>query len=938
MTEFFYSFGSYEFYPGKALLLRDGGRVRLGSRALAILTRLLERTGEVVSANELIDEVWPGISVEESNLRVQIATLRRAIGDVRSTDPMIVNEAGRGYKFCAASVNRRLVRSTGVTTVGTPTPLQPPLLINDLIGREAVVRSVVGHLSSCRLVTLTGPGGIGKSSLALAAIARFGKEADRAVCFVDLTTLAEPSRVKTALAASLKLPVADDPLTALIDHLHEREMLLVLDNCEHVIVAVATLVETLLTRCPKISVLATSRESLRSSGEMLVKVPPLAVPPAGSDMSAAEAIEFPAVALFVERVAKVEERFQLTDANAAAVTSICRQLDGLPLALELAAASVGNLGLGVLLSGLDHRLSLLTHGSRTQRRHETLRAMMDWSCDLLSDQQRQALAVLSVFRARFSLDAAVSVLGRARLGKADSVDAVQHLTAKSLLVGEATGDVFTYRMLATTRAYAADLLAASPLHAGAFAGHAAYLVRYLERARLEWNAYSPTGWWEKHGWLMDDVRAALDWAFSPDGNERVGVELTVTSGPLWLGQSLLGEFRPHVRRALDSLVRTNLAGSREELQLQMWFGQLLFAAEGHSSEEISVFARVLELARRLGDLPSQITALWALVRAQCVTGDHQAAFATTARMVELTADSDDAENRLLALRMHAIAYRFKGDFNEARRIGEQIIAANLSSDTPIGHIYRYDGTTTAAANLACVLWIQGYADRSLTMIQDIVQVAIERRSSLAYILCGVACPLALWCGDEDLARYFIELLAQHAKQNAFSYMGERSAHYAVLLEAHAGLRPPPTAETLPGFRKLEVADREMLTTIAPTLIDESTISRAHIGEVSWSTSEMLRAQGERLLSVDEDRHGETAESLFQRAIHIARQQGAFAWELRAATSMARLKRGQGATTSGVAILDPVLARVVEGRDTRDVKAAFALRADLAQDQGARERR
>ncbi len=933
-----YKFGDYEFNPASGLLMRKGSRVRLGSRALAILTILLERAGEVVSANELIDRVWPGIFVEESNLRVQIATLRRSIGDVRPDAPMIINEAGRGYRFSAELVSRSQFGSARATADGAPTPLQPPLPINDLIGREEVTESVVGLLASHRLVTLTGAGGIGKTSLALAAITRVRQQADIAVCFVDLTALTDWSRAEGALAASLKLPIADDPLTSLIDHLQEREMLIVLDNCEHVIFSVATLVETILTRCPRISILTTSREALRCSGEVLLKVPPLTVPPAGAAMTRAQANQFPAVRLFVERAARVDGSFQMVDANAEAITTICRQLDGLPLALELAAASVGNLGLGGLLSGLDERLSLLTHGSRTVRRHETLRAMMDWSCDLLSDEQRLALAVLSVFRARFSLDAAVSVLGRAKLGKAESVEAVQHLTAKSLLVAELTGEMFTYRLLATTRAYAADLLAASTRQAEVFEGHAAYLIDYLVRARLEWHAYSPTGWWEKHGHLMDDVRAALEWAFSPEGNERMGVELTVASGPLWLGQSLLGEYRLHVRRALDSLARDDMVGGREELELQMWLGQLLFAAEGHSSNEIAVFGRVLELAQGLADLPSQVTALWALVRAQCVTGDHRAAFATTAHMVELTEDIGDEENRLLALRMHAIAYRFKGDFDEARRIGERIIAANLSSDTPIGHIYRYDGTTTAAANLACVLWIQGYADRALTMIQDIVRVAIERRNSLAYVLWGIACPLALWCGDDDLARYFIELLAQHARQNAFTYMSERSAHYAILLEARAGLRPPPTAATLPAFDKLAAADREMLTTIAPTLIEGSTIARAHLGEISWSTAEMLRAQGEQLLSVDQGLHGETAENLFQRAIHISRQQGAFAWELRAATSMARLRQNQGATASGVAMLDSVLPRVVEGHETRDIKAAFALRADLAQALGSRERR
>ncbi|MDR3460767.1 MAG: winged helix-turn-helix domain-containing protein [Beijerinckiaceae bacterium] len=925
-----FSFGPYELYPDRALLLHDGERVALGSRALSILSLLVERAGELVSTSEIIDRVWPGIFVEESNLRVQMASLRKAIDDVRAATPLIVNEPGRGYRFCAAVVTSAQGHGPTAPPVTAPKPLQPPLLINPLIGREEAIKSIIGHISARRLITLTGPGGIGKTSLALAVLATLKREGKTPICFIDLTTLRDPSRVASALAVSLQLPVANEPLTPLLDFLHDREMLIVFDNCEHVIVGAASVVEALLMRCAAISILTTSREALRSPGEVLYKVEPLTVPPPGSGLSRSQAIAFPAVQLFSERAASVDGNFRLTDGNAGSVAHICQQLDGLPLALELAAGSIGSLGLDALVAGLDNRLSLLTQGSRTVRRHETLRAMMDWSFDLLSDQQRLVLACLSVFRAAFSLDAAVNVLETASLSKPEIIQAIQHLSGKSLLVAEHSQNMFTYRMLVTTRNYAAEILSASDHQSSVLKRHAAYVLKCLAEARIEWKTQSFADWWTKHSRLMDDVRAALDWAFSPEGGERIGVELTIASGPLWLGRSLLGEYFGHVRQALGGLARYDAIGSREELLLQISLGHLLFAAEGASSSEIAVFQRVIELARKLADLPSQITALWALAGAQGVTGDHRAAFATTEQMIALTADIDDEESSLIATRMHALSHRLKGDFTEARRLGESLIAADVSPDTSIGHIYRYDRTTAARANLACVLWIQGYADRALIMIKETVDAALERRNphSLAYILSSVACPLAFWCGDNDLAAYFIELLMQHSKANAFTYMSERAAHYAMICEAGAGLGRPLTADTLRGFRKLAVFDREVLITIVPSLIDEATATRAQTAETSWSTAEMLRAGGEKLLAFDRDQHAGTAEGLFQRAIDVARQQEAFAWELRAATSLARLKLDQGTSSGGLDLLNTTLDRLVEGSETADVRIARALQSQL----------
>ena len=424
MIEEILRFATFELRPKQAALLDGGRRVPLGSRALAILTLLARRAGEVVSTKEITNHAWPNTFVEDSNIRVQIAGLRRALRDGTEGPRFIINEPGRGYRFAATVVStlRQAPHSRLTAIRWRDLPTASPL-----VGREEAITDVVERLGRERMLTLVGPGGIGKTSVAISSIARLVDRGHTEICFVDLSTVTDQDRVAAAVAAALHLPLSGEPIPAILTALEGRSALIVLDNCEHVILAAAGFSEIILHACIGVSILATSREVLRCKGEAVYRLPSLKFPPAEVEFAMDDIVAFPAVELFAERVATSMNPFPVTVENAGSVARICRQLDGSPLALELAAACAGTLGLDVLASELGNRLDLLTHGQRTIARHETLRAMLDWSHDLLSARDHTVFASLSVFRVAFTLEGAVAVAEMDGIVRADILLAIHQL-------------------------------------------------------------------------------------------------------------------------------------------------------------------------------------------------------------------------------------------------------------------------------------------------------------------------------------------------------------------------------------------------------------------------------------------------------------------------------------------------------------------------------
>lgn len=450
-------FGPFRLFPQQRLLLRTDKPLRLGSRTREILFALVERAGEIVMKSELIARVWPNTIVGEGTLRVHVNALRNALGCGKSGVRYVENVTGRGYLFIAPVTRREepRARQPGLT-----------LPLTRMIGREPILAALTtrlaqAHSSHRRFLTVVGPGGSGKSTVAanLADSVR-GSYPDGAR-LIDLAAAPNTSPL-AAVVASLGCGASTrEEVTPLINLLRKKQMLLVLDNCERVVDDAAALAETLLACAPGLHILATSREPLRTRSERLLQLPPLGLPAAATPLTATRALESPAVQLFVERAMDSQDGFELTDATAPVVVDICRKVDGLPLAIELAAALVGLFGIREVASRIDDPLGLLTKGCRTAPpRHQTLRATLDWSYTSLSESERIALRRLAIFDRSFDLNSAVMEIAGDTIMPADVADIIANLTAKSLLVRDEAAGRDLYRLLTTTRAYALEKLMA----------------------------------------------------------------------------------------------------------------------------------------------------------------------------------------------------------------------------------------------------------------------------------------------------------------------------------------------------------------------------------------------------------------------------------------------------------------------------------------------
>jgi len=463
-----FSFGPYQLVLRQRLLLKAGKPVQVGGRALEILILLAERHGSVVSNRDLMAQAWPGVTVDEGALRVHVAGLRKALGDGIGDTRYIKNVPGRGYCLVmpagGGASTAESNRSVAVRPVHTP---RLPLPLHRMVGRADAVRKISELLEAKRFVTVHGPGGIGKTTTAVAVgyaqLASFSGD----VHFLDLGQIAEPHLLAGALASSFGLSVPPgDPTPGLLAFLRDRRILLIFDNCEHLIDPIAGLIEEIFQAAPQVSILATSREVLRVEGEHVYRLPALDYPRDEDEQSAERVLSFAAPSLFVERVVASGHPFELTDANAFVVARICRQLDGLALAINVAAAQAGTFGLGEIAHSLETKLWLLWRGRRTALpRHQTMAATLDWSYGLLSEAEQTVLRRLSAFRGFFTLEAALEIARGSLPDSSLDLHVIDKLIAKSLISLEAGDGVTRYRLLNSTRSYALEKLRRDELDA-----------------------------------------------------------------------------------------------------------------------------------------------------------------------------------------------------------------------------------------------------------------------------------------------------------------------------------------------------------------------------------------------------------------------------------------------------------------------------------------
>jgi predicted ATPase/DNA-binding winged helix-turn-helix (wHTH) protein len=955
------AFGRFLLLPHRRELLAEGRPIKLGGRAFDVLMALIEARGAVVSKHALMARVWPDRIVEENNLQWQISALRAAFGADRN---LIRTVSGRGYQFTAEIDTpydspeadagtaiadaprdpREARRDGGIPGELPPTNLPEP--ISELVGRDDVLDEILSLASAHRLVTLTGAGGIGKTRLALAAARRLLPQFADGVWLAEFSPIADAGLVPVAVAAAIGLDLGGDISAPRVSQaLAGRVLLLVLDTCEHVIGAAAALAEAALRAGRALHLLATSREPLRAEGEWVYPVPPLAVPAEDAE-DADDLLRYGGVRLFVERLRAAEPHFAPERRSAAMIAAICRRLDGIPLAIELAAARAAVLGVEEVATHLDDRFRILTGGRRTALlRHQTLRATLDWSYELLSEPERVILRRLAVFAGVFRLEAASAVIASPEIAPAEVVDGIANLVAKSLVTLVAGGTVARYRLLDTMRAYGLEKLAESGEREWLARRHAEHCRDLIERAEAEWETRPTAAWPAEYAAEIDNLRAALDWAFSPDGDAQIGVALTAAAVPAWMQLSLLEECRGRVEQALAALASFAEADARQEMKLLAALGASRLYTRGGVPEVASAWTKALKLAESLGDTEYQMRSLWGLWSFHVNGVDYCTALSLAHRFASLVATSPDPNDRFVGERMIGVSHHNLGDQQRARRYIERALAEPAAP----GHERQFirlqlDPQVTARVHLARILWLQGFPDRAMREAEHSVNDAraTEHAISFSYALHRAACPVALWNGDLAAAGHYADMLLDHAKRHALVHWqlygwGYQGAVAIRRGDVATGLRLlrscyeelGETGITAPRFMRFAAVD--MAEGLAKTgqiadafdAIDDA-IARAERTEELWQLPELLRVKGELVLLQGGAPQAAAAENYFQRALDWARRQGASSWELRAAASLARLLRDQGRSAEAVALLQPVYDCFTEGFDTVDLKAAKAL--------------
>jgi predicted ATPase/DNA-binding winged helix-turn-helix (wHTH) protein len=601
------AFGPFVLHFRQRVLMRDGKRVVLNARALELLIALLERPGRVLSKDVLIERIWRDRTVAEVNLRVTVTALRKCLTVSGMT--YILNSAGRGYAFSSdipleywpprTLGSRRTEAESEGAVQG-----RLPLLLKPVIGREGTAAKILRLLDLSRLVNIVGAAGIGKTTVAVLA----ASEVTERVCFVDFAPAGDVDLVLARISASLTLDQpSGDPLKTIVNAIGDKKMLIVLDNCEHLLGSVADAATAILQNAPQVRILATSREPLYMDGEMVFRLEGLSYPEETFAGDAQKALTYAAVRLLVERVQAASPDFSLTENLVGPAAEICRRLDGIALAIQLAAGRAATFGLVQVAFRLTDRFRFLSRGSRTALpRHQTLDAAIGWSFELLDPNERLVCARLSVFSGEFSLEAAVDVAGWAPIAPHEAATIVASLVEKSLIVFVADPTRPHYVFLETIREFARgrlrlvdtnnELLRKLVQRLVADCDHFSDLVRSVDVANATEFARR----------RMDDMRFAIGKAFEV-GETALQSALLVSFAPLMLHLGTIFELTDWSRRALDGAT-----SSRERLSLLMPYARALGLSRPNLSEQISLYKEAVDIAQVVEDRESELRARWGL--------------------------------------------------------------------------------------------------------------------------------------------------------------------------------------------------------------------------------------------------------------------------------------------------------------------------------------
>jgi predicted ATPase/DNA-binding winged helix-turn-helix (wHTH) protein len=928
-----FRFGPFELNVAERSLKKANHVLPLGGRAYDILIALLENAGEVVGKAELIARAWPDVTVEEGSLRVHLSALRKALGDGQFGNKYIANIQGHGYSFIAPVTRLSADRDNDSASAGVSN--LPPAL-GRMVGRENIVREIEGWLQTeQRLITILGAGGMGKTTVALSvghgALADFSG----AVSFADLSTVSDQEHLIGAIASAVGLDSQlVGPKEALLNFLRPRRALVILDSCEHLIRQTAEIADYIFQNAPDIYMLATSREALHVPGERVLHLCPLDCPPEQPGLTASEVLAYPAARLFAQRVSARRGDFSLGDDEAPMVAEICRKLDGIALAIELAAGRAAVFGVGNTVARLGSRLDLLKFGRRTANpRHQTLRATLDWSHDHLSEVERVVLRRVAIFAGNFTLEAALEVAQETGIGQSEIVDAVVTLADKSLIGMSSNARETFYRLLDTTRSYAFEKLVVSGEHHSIAERHANCSIQLLEKNRVDIFDLQPTeGPVDSLRDYLGNIRAALEWSFGPDGNDRTAIRLAAAASQFFLAMSFFMECRGWMERAIDRIAAD--CDPRDQMEIHASLALSLMFTAGNSERVRESFDTALMFAERLEDTHQKLRLLSGLSMYLHRTIDAVGSLEVALRAESVAKKTENPEDTALADAMLGAAYYMLADHVRAPKHLERALHGSPVSQRFNATQYLFDLRSTSLFNLTRSHWFAGNLDKAAVYAERTIEEA--GRSNHPIALCRafiLTMPFYFWIGhlgqvEKSLSE--LEITAEKYSLEPFRAvaMGLRGRHLIRVGQTMDGIRLLQDS-----LEKLRVLRYEMLVT---DFVSELAVSLAKQNErtealalIDASIVTQLRskrplhlpalflAKGTALVS-GEARQISSAQECFEEAMTLAGQQSALSFELRAGLELARLLIDRGQARRAHDLISPIYSRFSEGLTTPDL--------------------
>jgi predicted ATPase/DNA-binding winged helix-turn-helix (wHTH) protein len=920
------SFGPFELSIGSRLLTDGANTVPLGARATDILISLVEQPGTVVGKRELIERVWPNQRADEVSLRVHISALRKALAQGDPSRRYIANVPGRGYSFIVPIATSSVQTSESEPARNAVLPAR----LERMVGRAETVATIKAKLAEQRFITIVGPGGIGKTTVVVAVAHEMRSIFEGEVRFVDLSPLGDASLVAPAVASAFGLAIQTaDVLPPLIERLAGSPKLLVLDSCEHLIDGASALAEKLFGHVPALHLLATSREALRVEGENVHELAALACPPEDQAILASDALKYPAVQLLVDRVKAMQRQFDLRDMDAPVAAAICRRLDGIALAIELAAGRVDVYGLDQTASLLDGHLNLSWAGRRTAMpRHQTLNATLEWSYDLLNEEERHVLNRLSVFAGGFTFEAAVAIVADDAVDEARVSDCLWELRSKSMIA--VYGQNARLRLLDAMRAFAAERLAKGEEQGFFRRRHALYFSDLFRQGA------SMDDWPKALGVEVGNLRAAMNWAFSGDGDTKVAVDLAAASASTWIGMALLTECRQWMAKAISRLDVMN-SGSRQEMIIQSALASSMMFTLGMTEESYASWAKARLLAEDLGDVEYQLASLLVLWAHRIRIPRYAEAIELAERCGEVAEASGDRGAVATTNYMRGVTYHHTGRLSQA----EGCFEASLHRDVEAarqGIIKRfgYDRKTDALAVLANLVWLRGAPDQAQRLGR--MSIAEARQLDQAVPLCVALAWTAFNAYLTNPENGETDTLAKELVEHAGKYAVDSYHGFGLAMQALGRIRQGDTEAATDllyaGLEKLSAARygvfhpilqaefARCLAVLGDTRQAVAVFERAKIkldDESQLFVPELLRIRGELALSSNEGLA--VCKEYFLRAIEMSDRRGSLSWTLRTATSLAIAETSDAGRKEAQSILRATLAKFRDGTDTFDLRRA-----------------